>query len=70
MNDKKEILDRVKLLMKYEMGKTLEENNKLNDNLLNEQISGIKSIFKIAGEELTGGLRNAIDDVIVFKKLH
>ena len=68
MNDKKEILDRVKLLMKYEMGKTLEENNKLNDNLLNEQISGIKSIFKIAGEELTGGLRNAIDDVIVFSK--
>jgi len=68
MNDKKEILDRVKLLMKYEMGKTLEENNKLNDNLLNEQIPGIKSIFKIAGEELTGGLRNAIDDVIVFSK--
>jgi len=68
MNDKKEILDRVKLLMKYEMGKTLEENNKLNDNLLNEQIPGIASIFKIAGEELTGGLRNAIDDVIVFSK--
>jgi len=41
MNDKKEILDRVKLLMKYEMGKTLEENNKLNDNLLNEIIPGI-----------------------------
>jgi hypothetical protein len=68
MNDKKEILDRVKLLMKYEMGKTLEENNKLNDNLLNEQIQGLKSIFKIAGEELTGGLRNAIDDVIIFSK--
>ena len=68
MNDKKEILNRVKLLMKYEMGKTLEENNKLNDDLLNEQIPGIKSIFKIAGEELTGGLRNAIDDVIVFSK--
>lgn len=68
MNDKKEILNRVKLLMKYEMGKTLEENNKLNDDLLNEQIPGIKSIFKIAGEELTGGLRNAVDDVIVFSK--
>jgi hypothetical protein len=69
MNSKKEILNRVKLLMKYEMGKTLEENYQSIDDLITEQpIPGLGRIFKIAGEELSGSLRNAIDDVMVFSR--
>lgn len=66
-----EILNRVKLLMNYEMGKTLEENYKLVDDLITEAPGGgIGRIFKIAGEELTGSLRNAIDDVITLSRRH
>jgi hypothetical protein len=69
MNSKKEILNRVKLLMKYEMGKTLEENYQSIDDLITEApIPGLGRIFKIAGEELSGSLRNAIDDVMVFSR--
>jgi hypothetical protein len=71
MNSKKEILGRVKLLMKYEMGKTLEENYKSIDDVLTEgPVPGLGRIFRIAGEELTGSLRNAIDDVMVFSRRH
>ena len=68
MKKNKEILDRVKLLMNYEMGKTLEENiNSIEDDLIIEQVvPGLKGIFRIGGEELVAGLKNSMDDVVRF----
>ena len=63
MKDNNEILKRVQLLMNYEMGKTLEENTKNYNHLINEQPGTIGRLFRIGGEELTGGLRTAMEDV-------
>lgn len=49
--------------MNYEMGKTLEENLTTVDNLLVEQPAGLRGLFKIAGEDLVGSLRPAVEDV-------